>query len=155
MSRRKIEDRAADVKEVRMRFNLYGDDWDRDEAGFRTAAVGERLGAAELGASLYEVAAGETTWPYHFYHAAEELLIVLSGRVMLRAPAGERELGAGDVVVFGAGPGGAHEERNAGSEPARFLLVSTRPPVEVTEEPESGRVNVYSRRGTLRLRRPE
>jgi uncharacterized cupin superfamily protein len=135
--------------------NLYGDDWDRDEAGFRTSAVAERLGAAQVGASLYEVAPGETTWPYHFHHAAEELLVVLSGSLAVHTPSGEHKLGPGDVVLFPAGPEGAHEERNQGSAPARFLLVSTRPPLEVTEEPESGGVNVYSRHGALRLRRTE
>jgi uncharacterized cupin superfamily protein len=135
--------------------NLYGDDWDRDCLGFRTAAVAERLGAAQVGAGLYEVAPGETTWPYHFHHAAEELLIVLAGSIAVRTPSGEHELGPGDVVLFPAGPEGAHEERNRGSEPARFLVVSTRPPLEVTEEPESGGVNVYSRHGALRLRRTE
>jgi uncharacterized cupin superfamily protein len=75
--------------------------------------------------------------------------------VTVRTPGGERELERGDVLLFPRGPKGAHEERNSGPEPARFLLVSTRPPVEVTEEPDSGRVNVYSRHGTLRLRRTE
>ena len=138
-----------------MRFNLYGNDWDRREAGFCVAAIGDRLGAEQVGASLYEVAPGETTWPYHFHHAAEELLIVLSGSLAVRTPKGELELGAGEVVLFPAGLQGAHEERNTGSEPARFLLVSTRLPLEVTEEPDSGRVNVYSRHGSLRLRKGE
>jgi uncharacterized cupin superfamily protein len=135
--------------------NLYGDDWDRDEEGFRVAAVAERLGAELVAANLYEVAPGETTWPYHFHHEEEELLLVLSGRVSVRTPEGERELRPGDFVLFPTGPQGAHEERNTGSEPARFLVVSTRPRLEVTEEPESGRVDVYSRHGTLRLRRDE
>jgi uncharacterized cupin superfamily protein len=136
-------------------FKLDGDDWDREEDGFRVTAVGERLAAELLGASLYEVAPGESTWPYHFHHGDEELLIVLSGRLRVRTPAGERELERGDVVLFRRGSEGAHEERNEGSEPARFLLVSTRPPLEVTEEPDSGRVNVYARDGALRLRRTE
>jgi uncharacterized cupin superfamily protein len=135
--------------------NLYGDDWDREEAGFRVTAVGDRVGAGLVAANLYEVAPGETTWPYHFHHADEELLIVLSGCVSVRTPEGERELEPGDVVLFPPGPQGAHEERNTGSETARFLVVSTRPRLEVTEEPESGRVNVYSPHGTLRLRRTE
>ena len=138
-----------------MPLNLYRDDWDREEAGFRVTAVAERLGAELVGASLYDVAPGETTWPYHFHHAEEELLIVLSGRLTVRTPAGERELERGDVLLFPPGPEGAHEERKPGPEPARFLLVSTRPPLEVTEEPDSGRVNVYSRHGTLRLRKSE
>ena len=48
-----------------MPLNLYGDDWDREEAGFRVTAVAERLGAELVAASLYDVAPGETTWPYH------------------------------------------------------------------------------------------
>ena len=138
-----------------MPLNLYGDDWDREEAGFRVTAVAERLGAELVAANLYDVAPGETTWPYHFHHAEEELLIVLSGRLTVRTPAGGRELERGDVLLFPRGPEGAHEERNAGPEPARFLLVSTRPSLEVTEEPDSGRVNVYSRHGTLHLQRRE
>ena len=138
-----------------MPLNLYGDDWDREEEGFRVAAVGERLGAELVGAALYEVAPGGTTWPYHFHHEGEELLILLAGRVSVRTPAGEHELEPSDVLLFPPGPQGAHEERNTGSEPARFLLVSTRPQLDVTEEPETGRVNVYSRHGTLRLRRTE
>jgi uncharacterized cupin superfamily protein len=138
-----------------MTFNLYGDDWEREEDGFRTIAVGERLGADLLCASLYEVASGESTWPYHFHHSQEELLIVLSGRLTVRTPAGEREPRRGEVLLFPPGPAGAHEERNTRPEPARFLVVSTRSSLEVTEEPDSGRVNVYSRHGTLRLRRRE
>ena len=138
-----------------MPFNLFGHDWDREEDGFRIAAVADRLGAVQIGAALYELSPGGTTWPYHFHHEGEELLIVLSGRVAVRAPEGESEVGPGDVVRFPAGPQGAHEERNTRTEPARLLLVSTRPPLDVTEEPETGRVNIYSRHGTLRLRRTD
>jgi len=116
---------------------------------FRTVAIGERLGAELLGASVYEVEPGQSTWPYHFHHAADEVLIVVSGRIVLRTPQGERVVGRGEVVRFAAGPDGAHAERNDGDETARFLIFGMRPQLEVSEEPDTGTVNVYSafRRG--------
>ena len=118
---------------------------------FRTAAVGGRLGAELLGASVYEIEPGQSTWPYHFHHAADEVLVVVSGRITLRTPAGERAVERGEVVRFAPGPDGAHEERNESDGAARFLIFGPRPQLEVTEEPDTGTVNVYSafRRGPV------
>jgi uncharacterized cupin superfamily protein len=55
------------------------------------------------------------------------------------------------VVAFPAGADGAHAERNDDDEPARFLLLSTRPALEVTEELDGAIVNVYSRHGRRRF----
>jgi uncharacterized cupin superfamily protein len=70
---------------------------------------------------------------------------------VLRTPEGERVVQEGEVVRFAPGPGGAHEERNDGDSSARFLLFGTRPQLEVSEQPDTGTVNVYSafRRGPL------
>ena len=50
-------------------FNLFGEDWDREETrpGWRSKDgwVGARLGAELLGGSVYELAAGDRLWPYH------------------------------------------------------------------------------------------
>jgi uncharacterized cupin superfamily protein len=64
-------------------------------------------------------------------------------------------LSPGDVAAFAPGPAGAHEERNDGDAPARFLLVSTRPELDVTESPMENVVNVYSPHGTERFRKGE
>src|SRR5690349_1633834 len=69
-------------------------------------------------------ASGTLSSPYHFHHANEELLIVLSGTPELRTPDGVRELKPGEVVSFPCGPGGAHRLRNASSEPCRLLFIS-------------------------------
>ena len=81
-----------------------------DEAGFRhrATAVGERVGAARIGAGVYEAEAGFPIWPYHYHHGVEEWLYVISGAPVLRAPAGERTLKPGDLVCFPAGYEGAH-----------------------------------------------
>ena len=88
--------------------------------------LGAAAGAQELGATLYELPPGTAVSPYHLHYGNEELLIVLSGRPMVRTPEGDRRLEPGAVAAFVRGPDGAHRVSNPpGDEPARVLLVST------------------------------
>lgn len=105
--------------------NIHGVELDErlDEAGFRhvAATVGDRLGARRIGASVYEAEAGVPIWPYHYHHGIEEWLYVIAGEPVLREPAGERVLAAGDVVRFPSGHAGAHTVRG----PGRFVIFAT------------------------------
>jgi uncharacterized cupin superfamily protein len=132
-----------------MSVNLFGDDWDggRDRPGWqwKRLSVGERAGAEKIGASLYELAPGQRTFPYHWQAVEEEWLIVLAGRPTLRDPSGERVLEPGDCVVFKRGPEGAHTVRNDTDEPARLLMLSSdRDGVaEIAFYPDSGKVGLF------------
>jgi uncharacterized cupin superfamily protein len=106
----------------------------------RVAEIGVQAGTRDLGASLYELAQGQATAPYHTHYGNEELLIVLAGRPTLRTPAGARELEPGEVVAFPVGRDGAHRVDNHRPEPARVLIVSTMNQVDVVEYPDSGKV---------------
>ena len=129
--------------------NLFGDEWDggRDRPGWqwRRLGVAERAGAERIGASLYELAPGQKTFPYHWHQVQEEWLIVLGGRPTLRDPSGERELGPGDLVVFRRGPDGAHAIRNDTTEPVRLLMLSSDEdiPGEICVYPDSGKVGAF------------
>jgi uncharacterized cupin superfamily protein len=130
-------------------FNLFAEqDWDseNDREGYRhkVTAIGKRLGASLLGASLYELAPGEKTWPYHFELGAEEWLVVVSGRPTLRSPDGEQGLEPGDVVVFPEGPGGAHQLTNASPEACRLVIVSSKSPLAVVHYPDSDKIGVWT-----------
>jgi uncharacterized cupin superfamily protein len=92
---------------------------------FSEMSASERTGDELIGASLYEFEPGNQLWPYHFHAGNEEWAIVVSGTPTLRAPQGERELRAGDVVGFPQGEEGAHTFYNRGSEPARIVIFST------------------------------
>jgi uncharacterized cupin superfamily protein len=122
--------------------NILNPQWDAEmpDAPFRAKAMraGARAGARELGATVYEVDAGGAISPYHFHHANEELLIVLSGRPEVRTVAGRRRLDAGAVVAFARGEDGAHAVTNPGPEPARVLLVSTMHFPDVAEHVDTG-----------------
>jgi uncharacterized cupin superfamily protein len=128
--------------------NVFADAWDDPFPpidGWRSH-VRRLVGPGnELGMSLYELLPGQTQCPYHFHHAADELILVLAGRPSLRTPQGERELEAGDVVHFPKGPVGAHQVFNRSGEPARYVVASTNVSPEVCEYPDSGKVAAFSR----------
>jgi uncharacterized cupin superfamily protein len=132
-----------------MSVNLFDDEWDggRDRPGWqwRRLGVGDRLGAELIGATLYEVAPGQKTFPYHFHHIQEEWLIVLEGEPTLRNPSGERRLAPGDCVVFKRGAEGAHLVRNDTEQPVRVLMLSSDAEVEVAEYPDSGKIGIWGR----------
>jgi uncharacterized cupin superfamily protein len=133
-------------------FNLFSDvSWDRenDHDGYRHKAtvIGNRLGASLLGGSLYELAPGEATWPYHYELGCEEWLIVVSGSPTLRSPGGEQKLEPGDVAVFPEGPAGAHRLVNGSTEPVRLLIMSSKAPLAVVHYPDSGKLGIWTQGG--------
>jgi uncharacterized cupin superfamily protein len=137
-------------------YNLLRGELDEavEQPGYRNRAsrVGLRLGAVQLGASLYETPPSEKLWPYHWEIGCEEFLVVVSGRPTLRVPDGERELAPGDIVHFPEGEAGTHQLRNDSSEPFRVLIGSTKSPLNVAGYPDSGKllIDTPGRRRMLR-----
>jgi uncharacterized cupin superfamily protein len=74
----------------------------------------ERLGASVIGATVFEIRAGDRFGPYHYHHGVEEWMYVVSGAPILRAPSGERTLEPGELVAFAANPSGAHTYHGPG-----------------------------------------
>jgi uncharacterized cupin superfamily protein len=129
--------------------NIWTDAW--DEAGEDWSGGGakeKRLPNSDrLGATVYELGPGNFV-VYHFHHAWDELLIVLSGRPTLRTGEGERLLKEGDVVLFPVGPDGAHGLRNDTEAPVRYVMASTRGSPEVVEYPDLKQITAQARTGS-------
>src|SRR5687768_2578324 len=117
---------------------------DRGPFRWRRARVGRQAGARELGASVFDLPAGASTFPLHVHHANEELLVVLAGSPTLRTADGERSLAEGDVVSFRTGRGGAHRLDNRTDAPVRVLIVSTMIAPDVVEHVDSQKVYARS-----------
>ena len=105
--------------------------------GHRAVANGMRW----LGASVYELPAGEWTFPYHYHHGVEEWLYVVAGTPSLREPAGERALARGELVCFPSGPDGAHAVRGPGRV-VMFSGVAAAGAPSVSVYPDSDKVGV-------------
>jgi uncharacterized cupin superfamily protein len=122
--------------------NIHEPEWDaetdREPYRWRRSLIGRRAGSERLGASLYDVAPGGATFPFHAHHANEELLIVVRGTPSLRTPAGERVLAQGEVVAFRVGSEGAHAVTNRTADTVRIMIVSTMVAPDMNEFPDSG-----------------
>jgi uncharacterized cupin superfamily protein len=126
--------------------NLHRPDLDEqgEVEGFRWrgTSLAYKAGSEHLGASLYVVPPGEATFPYHYHHANEELLIVLAGRPHLRTPEGWRQLDEGEVVAFPRGARGAHQLQNRTASEVRFLMISEMRGPEIAVYPDSAKIGV-------------
>ena len=118
---------------------------EQDRPGFRTrrSRVGASIGSEQIGASVYEIPEGETTFPYHYRHGVEEWVVVIDGTPTVRTPDGERELRPWDCVFCPAGEAGAHKVTNHSDEPARIIIWSNRSNPGTTIYPDSNKVGAW------------
>jgi uncharacterized cupin superfamily protein len=118
---------------------------DTDPEGYRAAQlkVAPLIGGSTMAGGYYVVPPGEANCPYH-YESDEEWLLVLEGRLTVRHPEGEDELGPGDLVCFPAGPDGAHKLTNNGDADVRMLIVSTANLPAVAVYPDSDKIGVWT-----------
>jgi len=137
-----------------MTANIFEPEWDaeQDEPPFtwRRSRIGRQAGTEKLGASLFEVPSGASSFPLHIHYANEELIVVVAGRPTLRSLDESRELAPGDVIACPVGPRGAHRIDNRTDEPVRFMVVSTMNAPEVNDYPDSNKtwVRTYAPGGT-------
>ena len=128
--------------------NVYSEEWDgtQDQGGYKWDRIrlARRLGGEMLGASIYHIGPGQKSFPYHFHHANEEMLIVLEGKVSIRTPDGEQAAVTGDALIFPKGPTGAHQVINRSDEHARIVMMSTMIEPEIAEYPDSGNIGVFA-----------
>jgi uncharacterized cupin superfamily protein len=124
--------------------NIYEPEYDveHDDAPYiwQRSRLGRMAGSQRLGASLFALPPGSTTFPLHAHVHNEELLVVIAGTPTLRTglpDAPERTLAPGEVVAFPAGRAGAHELRNDSDEPVSLLIVSTMLAPEINLFPDT------------------
>jgi uncharacterized cupin superfamily protein len=119
-----------------------------DPAGYAAAAsrVARELGSDELSLNLFEVPPGESLCPYH-YEYVEEWLLILDGSATVRVPEGEEQVESGDLVLFPAGPEGAHKITNREQQPVRMIMFSSKRQPAVAVYPDSDKVGVWTGNG--------
>jgi uncharacterized cupin superfamily protein len=121
--------------------------WDADDPdGYRSGylRLGPAVGGSMLGATLYELPPGQSNCPYHYEYGNEEWALVLDGRLTVRRPDGEEELGPNQVLCFPNGPYGAHKFTNRSEKPVRFLVFSTKIDPSMAVYPDSDKLGAWS-----------
>lgn len=115
--------------------------------------VSGQLGSTDFVMNVYDVPPGGASATYH-YEYGEEWLLVVEGEITVRTPDGEHALERGDLVLFPAGPDGAHNVTNRSNSPARALMFSRRGQgVGVSVFPDSDMIGVWGGEQDLLFRR--
>ena len=124
-------------------------DWPGD-FGYAFKDIDPLIGARHLGYLVMRLAPGKKNCPLHFHHFEEELCVVLEGTCVMRTSRGNVVLRQGDFVAFPPGPNGDHQFVNESAEPCTMLLLSNLVPSDVSEYPDSSKVNLRGARYIFR-----
>jgi uncharacterized cupin superfamily protein len=82
------------------------------------------------------------SFPYHYHHYSEELMLVISGSMTLRSPEGLQVVSPGDMVFCEMGANGAHQFYNHTTEPCTYLDIRAYNGMDMCEYPDSGKILV-------------
>ncbi|HTO30173.1 MAG TPA: cupin domain-containing protein [Pararhizobium sp.] len=112
----------------------------------RDVSFGAELGLTNLGVGYGEVPPGKSGCPFHNHHIEEELFVILSGQGEYRFGPNRYPVKPGDVLgAPSGGPETAHNLINTGTEPLKYLSISTNAKAEIVEYPDSGKFLAQSR----------
>ncbi len=102
--------------------------------------------ARQCKVSVYEIPPGKSAYPYHYHTQNEEVFYIISGRAVLRTPAGERKVKAGDFLFFPAEESGAHKLTNASEKDMLvYIDFDTKNDVDVAFYPDSAKIGVWGK----------
>jgi uncharacterized cupin superfamily protein len=114
---------------------------DRAVDGRTWQDIGEHVGLSQFGANLTTLPPGAWSSQRHWHSAEDELVVVLSGTLVLVEEGLETELAPGDIATFKAGDANGHHLQNRSAAPATLLAIGpNNPEIDVCTYPDIGMV---------------
>lgn len=107
-------------------------------SGRTTWPLTKLWGLEQFGVNRVELQPGSWSTQRHWHKKNDEVVIVLSGELVLVTDDGEEVLGPGDVVGFKAGERNAHHFQNRSNQLAVYFDVGGRDPYDVSTFPDMG-----------------
>ena len=110
----------------------YPAPFDQPCAGRVRRRLGDAGGLTDFGLNLMHLPPGNWSSQRHWHSHEDEFVYVLSGELILVEDAGETVLRAGDCAAFPKNSGNGHHMINRGTEPATYIEVGSRQPMDLT-----------------------
>ena len=92
-------------------------------AGRSRIAVSAASGLTQFGANLVTLQPGAWSSQRHWHSVEDELVMMVSGALVLVEDGGETQMTPGDIAAFKAGTANGHHLHNRSDAPATFLAV--------------------------------
>ena len=93
--------------------------------------------------AIMEIPPGKAAYPYHYHVGITEIFYIISGEGKLETPEGEKNIAAGDVVVFPPGKNGCHKIWNSSEKDAlRYIDFDTTAMSDVVFYPQSDKIGM-------------
>jgi uncharacterized cupin superfamily protein len=119
----------------------YPEPFNRAVAGRSWRDIAEGAGLSQFGANLCTLEPGAWSSQRHWHSAEDEMVVMLSGKLVLVEEGSETEMQPGDIATFRAGDTNGHHLQNRSTAPATFLAIGPNfPETDVCSYPDIGMV---------------
>jgi uncharacterized cupin superfamily protein len=107
-------------------------------AGRKSWPLTRQFGLTQFGVNRVELAPGSWSTQRHWHKLSDEVVVVISGELVLVTDDGEELLHAGDCVAFKGGVPNAHHMQNRSNEVAIYYDIGGRDLDDVSVFPDIG-----------------
>jgi uncharacterized cupin superfamily protein len=107
-------------------------------AGRKTWPLTRQFNLTQFGVNRVELAPGSWSTQRHWHKLSDEVVVVISGELILVTDDGEEVLRAGDCVAFKGGVPNAHHMHNRSNEVAVYFDIGGRDLDDVSVFPDIG-----------------
>jgi uncharacterized cupin superfamily protein len=111
---------------------------DQPVKGRKTWALTRQFGLSQFGVNRVELAPGSWSTQRHYHKTCDEVVVVVSGEVVVVTDDGDEILKAGDCIGFKAGVPNAHHLQNRSDAPAIFFDIGGRDLWDISTFPDIG-----------------
>ena len=125
-------------------FSFKSDSSALNDFGLKTLMprLGEITGSKHFVFDIRQLDPDMYSFPFHFHRNAEELIMILSGSFTLRTNNELKVVNKGELIFFEMGETSAHQFYNHSAVPCFYLDIRTTVGIDVTEYPDSGKINI-------------
>lgn len=117
---------------------------------YRAELISDSAGLSQFGAFIEELPPGSKSSHNHWHQAEDEMVLILSGTIVLVEDGVETTLQPGDAACWKAGDPIGHNMENRSAAPVRYMVIGTRAPNDQITYPTLDRVLHHDRASQTR-----
>ncbi len=111
-----------------------------------------RNGGNRCAVTVYDIAPGKSSYPFHYHADSEEIFYIISGHGVVETNDGDVAIAPGSIIFCPVGEGGAHRITNTSeNEVLTYIDIDTIPKVDMAVYPKTGKVGIFTNEGLIKI----